>query len=533
MQLKSNPIKSLRRYEWGNREMKSAIKFSVLIPTRNRLDLLKEAIASVRNQSYDNWELIVSDNCSDDDVEGYVYLLGDDRIVYYRQPAPVSVTDNWNTANDMATGDYMIMLGDDDALVPDALEILEKRIADGHPQVISFMAYLYLQPNVDPHEKTGDVNLINPFSMVNLMEGQILSLDWRRRTIKKCFSFERVIGYNMQFYCYSKEMVKILQEYGKFYEPPYPDYYTTSMCMLLAESFVYIPKALAVIGITPKSYGYYYRNNIEKEGMTFHKEEDYRLYAPLSVCEKLCSVDELDTAAFATFALVSERTGIVPVSLEGYYGAVIKRELQCNGNLDETMQLIGSEMSFHVSEESRKKLEMYAQRLWKGMNKGDDGVELKGHFCFTNIAQVLLHIGEIEEAVQEQLKEMEEAQRQLEELFPDIKDWMKESVIKNLHKYSRGREVLIWGAYPRGDYLRQELERAGFEVKGFIDKTFEEVVYGCKRVFRPEDVINTQKQEYLLIPLLHEYPEIIMYLNSHGYQQEQDYLYIGFKCCAG
>lgn len=52
--------------------METAIKFSVLIPTRDRLDLLKEAIDSVRNQSYHNWELIVSDNCSDDDVEGYV-----------------------------------------------------------------------------------------------------------------------------------------------------------------------------------------------------------------------------------------------------------------------------------------------------------------------------------------------------------------------------------------------------------------------------------------------------------------------------
>lgn len=46
--------------------METAIKFSVLIPTRDRLDLLKEAIDSVRNQSYHNWELIVSDNCSED-----------------------------------------------------------------------------------------------------------------------------------------------------------------------------------------------------------------------------------------------------------------------------------------------------------------------------------------------------------------------------------------------------------------------------------------------------------------------------------
>ncbi len=506
--------------------METAIKFSVLIPTRDRLDLLKEAIDSVRNQSYHNWELIVSDNCSDDDVEGYVRSQGDDRIVYYRQPNLVSVTDNWNTANDMATGDYMIMLGDDDALIPEALEILEKRIADGHPHVISFMAYLYLQPNVDPNEKTGDVNVTNPFFMVNFMEEQTLPLDWRRRIIQKCFSFERVIGYNMQFYCYSKEMVRILQGYGKFYEPPYPDYYTTSMCMLLAESFVYIPKALVVIGITPKSYGYYYRNNIEKEGMVFHREENYRMYAPLSVRGKLCSVDELDTAAFVTFALVSERIRMDSGSLEGYYKAVIKRETQCNGDLDKIKQLISKEMALYVESETARELEMYAEQCWRKRNEGSGGVELKGHFSFHNIAQVLLHISEIEEAdniIQGHYKEM----------FHDIGDWMKKSVIRNLHMHSKGREVLIWGAYLRGAYLRQELELAGFEVKGFIDKAFEETIYDGKRVFRPADVINTQKREYLLIPLSHEYPEIITSLKFYGYQLEQDFMYVGFKRCAG
>lgn len=99
--------------------------------------------------------------------------------------------------------------------------------------------------------------------------------------------------------------------------------------------------------------------------------------------------------------------------------------------------------------------------------------------------------------------------------------------------HSKGREVLIWGAYLRGAYLRQELELAGFEVKGFIDKAFEETIYDGKRVFRPADVINTQKREYLLIPLSHEYPEIITSLKFYGYQLEQDFMYVGFKRCAG
>jgi len=38
------------------------MKFSVLIPTRNHLDLLSYAIETVRRQDYSDWEIIVSDN---------------------------------------------------------------------------------------------------------------------------------------------------------------------------------------------------------------------------------------------------------------------------------------------------------------------------------------------------------------------------------------------------------------------------------------------------------------------------------------
>ena len=60
------------------------MKFSILIPTRNRLDLLRYAVDSVRRQDYDDWEIVVSDNASTQDVAGYVRGLGDARVRYFR-----------------------------------------------------------------------------------------------------------------------------------------------------------------------------------------------------------------------------------------------------------------------------------------------------------------------------------------------------------------------------------------------------------------------------------------------------------------
>ena len=88
-------------------------RFSVLLPTKNRLGLLVSAIATVQRQDYGNWELIVAAKCSSEDVAGYVLGLNDPRIVYTRSNLFLPVTDNWNRAYDASSGDYLVMLGDD------------------------------------------------------------------------------------------------------------------------------------------------------------------------------------------------------------------------------------------------------------------------------------------------------------------------------------------------------------------------------------------------------------------------------------
>ena len=96
----------------------STPRFSVLLPTRNRIDLLEEAIETVRAQDYADWEIIVSDNASAEDVRGLVERIGDPRIIYLRSDTPLPVTANWNRAMDAARGHNVVMLGDDDGLTP-------------------------------------------------------------------------------------------------------------------------------------------------------------------------------------------------------------------------------------------------------------------------------------------------------------------------------------------------------------------------------------------------------------------------------
>ena len=78
--------------------MAAAMLFSVLLPTHDRLEYLRYAVESVRRQDEDDWELIVSDNDSTDDIAGFVEGLGDERVRYVRTESFVPVTENWNNA---------------------------------------------------------------------------------------------------------------------------------------------------------------------------------------------------------------------------------------------------------------------------------------------------------------------------------------------------------------------------------------------------------------------------------------------------
>jgi hypothetical protein len=77
--------------------------------------------------------------------------------------------------------------------------------------------------------------------------------------------------YNMQFSLVSRKLIQEMQVYGSFYQSPYPDYYSSNAMLLKAKRVLVVPEPLVVIGISPKSFGFYYFNNLESEGNEFLK----------------------------------------------------------------------------------------------------------------------------------------------------------------------------------------------------------------------------------------------------------------------
>ena len=99
-------------------------KVSVGIPAY-KPEFLSEAIASVLAQTYEDWELIVVDDCSPADIKGIVDKFNDPRISYYRNEQNLGAEDpsyNWNKCVSYASGEYFCLLCDDDIYDPTFLE---------------------------------------------------------------------------------------------------------------------------------------------------------------------------------------------------------------------------------------------------------------------------------------------------------------------------------------------------------------------------------------------------------------------------
>jgi glycosyltransferase involved in cell wall biosynthesis len=248
------------------------MKISVLLPTRDRLELLRHAVASVRRLDDPDWEVVISDNCSSGDVAGFVASLDDERIRYLRTPELLSVTENWNNALDNSTGEYVLMLGDDDALLSGYFTRTRRLIADfDHPQVIYHNALSYAYPGVIPAQPDGFLRGEGYADFLRSCGEQPfrLPLGDARRLAGAAARFRLGYGLNMQFVTIARTTVEELSGDGSFFRSPFPDYYAMNHLFARADSIVVEPRPLVVIGVSPRSYGFFYNNNRESEGRAF------------------------------------------------------------------------------------------------------------------------------------------------------------------------------------------------------------------------------------------------------------------------
>lgn len=258
----------LRRRRNNDHGKGRRVHFSVVIPTHNRLHLLRDAIETVRRQEYPEWELVVFDNASVDPIGEHVRSLKDSRVRYARSDEFLPVTDSWNRAIDLARGDYVVLLGDDDGLTPNYF----KRVADiieefDGPDVVYNNIYQFWHPGVAPWEPSGYlIDVKHGFFFANRDVPFLLDPEDAKRAARGSVRLKISFSFNSQAIIYQRKFLAQLCTDGPVYRSPFPDYYIANVALVRSKSTVVVPEPLAVAGVSKASFGFMMYNGEEERG---------------------------------------------------------------------------------------------------------------------------------------------------------------------------------------------------------------------------------------------------------------------------
>jgi glycosyltransferase involved in cell wall biosynthesis len=101
-------------------------KVSIILPTYNRVNTLKECISSVLNQNYINWELIIVDDSTTREVEelSKKFVMEDIRIIYHKNKIKKGLPGSRNVGVSISSYNLVLFIEDDLVLESDTLNIL-------------------------------------------------------------------------------------------------------------------------------------------------------------------------------------------------------------------------------------------------------------------------------------------------------------------------------------------------------------------------------------------------------------------------
>lgn len=115
-------------------------RYSIILPVRNGGEYVKECVNSIRSQTLPEFTLKVLDNCSTDGTPEWIYSLQDPRISIYHSTKPLTIEENWNRIVSLPKNEFITLIGHDDILDSNYLEVMDKLI-EKHPNASLYQAH--------------------------------------------------------------------------------------------------------------------------------------------------------------------------------------------------------------------------------------------------------------------------------------------------------------------------------------------------------------------------------------------------------
>lgn len=137
-------------------------RFSILIPTTGRADLIRMALKSIRALDFNDFELIVADSGKSEEIRREIESFNNARMRYVIPPdhGPLSP---WDHAAREAKGEYVLWLDDDNYLLPFALSLFDKAITQSRADIVTATHFYFYDHRHPRRHMRGAVGIV-PFT---------------------------------------------------------------------------------------------------------------------------------------------------------------------------------------------------------------------------------------------------------------------------------------------------------------------------------------------------------------------------------
>lgn len=224
---------------------------SIAIPTLNRSHLLRTALRSALAQTYEDIEVIVSDDCSDDGTPAVVQEFHDARIRYVRTPSRFNMPDSFEFALEQTRGAYVTFLTDDSYLLPNCIEAALGAARRHQTELVAWRHAGYFDSSwIEPFRRN---MLYVPKSSrrASRLESQASLRHWFRDVIRHTKAMPRSIN----SLCLRRVIDRALTRQPRLFLPPAPDHSSGVAMLMNTDTYTFIDDALVVDGVARESIG--------------------------------------------------------------------------------------------------------------------------------------------------------------------------------------------------------------------------------------------------------------------------------------
>ena len=253
-------------------------KITVIIPTRERAEVLRYSLRTAVMQDYDHLEIIVCDNFSSDETESVVNCTSDTRIRYINPGKRLSMSHNWEFALSHVKDGWVTFIGDDDGLLPGGIRKIAEVIEQTKAHAIRTEGCMYDWPGM-PEYPAGQlvVPLARGYEVRN-------SQEYLKKVLEGKEKYNQLpMIYNGGF-IHIQLLEKIKNKVGQFFASVNPDVYTAVALARLVENYIYFKEPVVINGTSKYSNGYsafsinknrnleHYKKFLSEENIPLHQD---------------------------------------------------------------------------------------------------------------------------------------------------------------------------------------------------------------------------------------------------------------------